>query len=142
MVEQICPRCEAGNPLGNQFCGQCGARLGSGVIVSQEPSDLTVGRGPLLPARSVRQIAGAAAVSLLALVAEAGLRWLRQRLDEPIRFRSGSRRPDETPVLPPENDEAAGRATMTLISRRVVRVWRQGRLAGEGVEQAWWQIEE
>jgi hypothetical protein len=90
----------------------------------------------------VRQIAGAAAASLLALAAEAGLRWLRRRLDEPIRFSSRSRSGEETPVVRLGKSEAAGRGTTTLISRRVVRIWRQGRLAGEGVEQAWWQIEE
>lgn len=142
MVEQICPRCDSGNPLDSQFCGQCGARLGSDVIVPQAPSDLTVGRGPLLPARSVRQIAGAVAVSLLALAAEAGLRWLRRRLEEPIHIGSRPRAGEDTPVMRPEKSEVAGRATTTLISRRVVRIWRQGRLAGEGVEHAWWQIKE
>lgn len=142
MVEQICPRCKAGNPLEDQFCGQCGARLGSDVIVPGTQSDLTIGRGPLLPARSVRQIAGAAAVSLLALAAEAGLRWLRRRLDESIRFRSRPGAAESTPVIRPEKSEPAGRATTTLISHRVVRIWRHGRLAGEGVEHAWWQLEE
>lgn len=142
MVEQICPRCDAGNPLDNQFCGKCGTRLGSDLIVPQGRSDLTVGRGPLLPARSVRQIAGAAAVSLLALAAEAGLRWLRRRLEEPIRFGSRTSAVEESPVMRPEKSESSDRARTTLISRRVVRIWRQGRLAGEGLEQAWWQIEE
>ena len=133
MLEQICPRCDEGNPLDNVYCGQCGARL-AGEHLARGRSELTVGSGRLLPARSVQQVGRAVAVSLAALAAEAGLSWLRRRLE-----RVENRAPASgasTKVDIKKQPKA------TIVGRRVLRVWQNGRLVSEAVEDRVWQVEE
>jgi hypothetical protein len=90
-----------------------------------------------LPAPLVRQVARAAAASLLALVAEAGLAWLRRRTSRentPTVIRPAPLQQKETEQTP-----APSRDGLTIFSRRVVQVWERGRLRGEGVEESVWR---
>ena len=122
MVEQLCPRCDAGNALENRFCAQCGARLGEGALARRVGSDLTLAAGRLLPAQSLQQVGRAVAVSLVALAAEAGLSWLRRRLsqvDEAPAARSTS-----TALVGPLPKSTGRRTVTTIISQRVVRIWQ------------------
>lgn len=77
MVEQRCPQCRATNPIQNRYCGQCGSALN--LPVARQSSPLVIGR-PNLPAPELKQIGQTVAVGLLAIAAEAGLSWLRRRV--------------------------------------------------------------
>ena len=90
-----CPACRHNNPPENRFCGSCGTAIaGSGQLVAREegePSPATVIRA--LPAK-LGPTSKALAVGLAALVAEAGLLWLRRRVE----------RANHTPPLPATQD--------------------------------------
>lgn len=133
MVEQICPRCDEGNPLDNVYCGQCGARLKDQPL-ARRGGELTVGAGRLLPLRPMQQVGRAVAVSLVTLAAEAGLSWLRRRLEQ-VDTTGGD---DKAARLEVDRQ----RPRITILSRRVLRVWQQGRLVSQAVEESVWQIEE
>lgn len=80
MIERACPECQTNNPMKNRFCGHCGAPLTREAIAPFAGSKLTVGRGEM-PMAQLRQVGQAVAVSLLTIAAEAGLNWLRRRLE-------------------------------------------------------------
>lgn len=76
-----CPRCRHDNPTENRYCGRCGASLTSNKL-------LVARREEHSPARVVRSLPAnlgptgkALAVGLAALAAEAGLLWLRRRVE-------------------------------------------------------------
>jgi hypothetical protein len=137
MTQKLCPACTAQNPLDNRYCGRCGSRLDQ-PLVAQRPSDLTIGRSPLLPAPTMRQVGRAAAASLLAIAAEVGLAWLRRRAEPgeeaalPSRQKAASSLPARALPGPP------GRVS-AIFGRRIVRRWQQGRQGQETVEEeVWW----
>ena len=75
-----CPLCECENPSDNRFCGHCGTSLAS--------TNQLVSRRDHSPAAAVRYLPSklgptgkAVAVALTTLAAEAGLLWLRRRLE-------------------------------------------------------------
>ena len=137
MTQKICPRCQQENALDNDFCGRCGARLDT-ALAPRPQSQLTIGAGSRLPMPVVKQAVRAAAVSLLALAADAGLAWLRRR---------GEPQPTPTVIRPAplqkeEKQLPASSRGVTIFSRRVVQVWERGRLRGEGVEESVWRWHE
>lgn len=99
MVQQICPHCRDSNPMENRYCGQCGASLTQ--LVPHGRSPLVV-RQPGLPVPQLKQVGQTVAVGLLAIAAEAGLKWLQRRLNEP-----------ETIQSPPANKETAVATAVT-----------------------------
>jgi hypothetical protein len=146
MVETICPNCQHGNPLQNRFCGQCGASLTSNPVAPREETGLMIGRR-MLPAQQLKQIGQTVAVSLVALAAEAGLAWLRRRLDQPDTaltptIRSSPPAPEQErqqrtrlPVPAPATEDV-----VTGFSQRVVEVWQSGSLIRQTVERTvWWR---
>lgn len=136
MTEKICPHCRHDNPLENDFCGRCGAPLET-ALVPRPHSPLVIGKSTRLPAPLVKQVARAAAASLLALAAEAGIAWLRRRAEPattPTVLRPSPIQKKEQERLP----EPRGWGT-TIFSRRVIQVWERGRLRGQGVEESVWQ---
>ena len=135
MVEQLCPVCKAGNDLDNRYCGRCGAALEQ-PLAKRPRSELTIGRGRLLADPALRQIGRTLAVSVVALVADAGLAWLRRRLE-----RSGEpeTKQGSTALVA---EEPAARRTTSVLGRRVTSYWRHGRLLGQSVEQSVWLVEE
>jgi hypothetical protein len=133
MTQKICPHCHCDNDLDNDYCGRCGTRLDTPLVRHAE-SPLVIGDQARLPAPLVRQAVRAAAVSLLALAAEAGLTWLRRRAESagpPAVLRP-------RPVQKEQNQPPAPSGT-TIFSRRVVQIWEQGRLRGQGVEETVWR---
>jgi hypothetical protein len=80
-----CPRCRHDNPLENRFCGACGASLTVGEQLARRPegSPVTPSRA-LLPAE-LKPVGRALAVGLATLAAQAGLAWLRRRVEGPGR---------------------------------------------------------
>ena len=138
MVEQLCPQCREGNPLDNQFCGRCGADLQQ-PLAERPPSDLTIGRGRLLADPALRQLGRTVAMSLAALATEAGLSWLRRRIEGADRVPQAAPQTKSTALARPN---PAGRHVTTIVGQRVISFWRHGRLTGQTIEQSVWQIEE
>lgn len=141
MTRKICPECAASNLLENHFCGRCGSRLEQPLVVPRR-SELTIGRGHLLPPATLRQVGRATAVSLLAIAAEAGLSWLRGRANTKTTSLPAVAQPpvvkERAGALPALPGRPPGRVT-AIFGRRVVRVWQQGRRGRETVEEeVWW----
>jgi hypothetical protein len=134
MVEQICPECKAGNDLANVHCGQCGAALEQ-PLAARPGSQLTIGRGRLLADPALQQIGRTVAVSVAALLADAGLAWLRRRFGGEQALEPEMKKGTLVP------SEPAGRRT-TVLGQRVTSYWRHGRLLGQTVEQSVWHLEE
>jgi len=88
-----CPRCRHDNPIENRYCGRCGASLTSSkqlVARQEEHSSARVVRS--LPA-NLGPTGKALAVGLATLAAEAGLLWLRRRIEH-----------SDQPMLPATQD--------------------------------------
>jgi hypothetical protein len=110
-----CPLCSHDNPPENRFCGSCGNALA-------DAGQLLVSRQEHNPAATVRALPAklgptgkALAVGLAALAAEAGLLWLRRRVEHS----------DPTPL--PAAQEPKSAVPEYLLSRSLeeVSVWLQ-----------------
>lgn len=139
MVERVCPRCQYGNPLENQHCGQCGSVLVRLLPASRNEQALSVA-GVQLPV-SLRQVSQGLALGLAAVAAEAGMAWLRSRA-----ARIGSAPPAATQLSttlatrpqPGVEPSALGEIT-TIVSQRVLEVWENGELTRKVIERAAWR---
>ena len=76
----LCPQCEHENPLGNRFCGRCGASLTSSRQIVPRHENTTVAVVRALPTK-LGPTGRALAVGLATLAAEASLLWLRRRVE-------------------------------------------------------------
>jgi Stage II sporulation protein E (SpoIIE) len=80
MTDQApCPRCRQKNPPRYRYCGSCGASLTSGEQLATRREYRPVPSGRAWPAK-LDPAGKALAVGVTALVAEAGLSWLRRRI--------------------------------------------------------------
>jgi hypothetical protein len=115
MDERIsCPVCRHENPPENRYCGSCGTALAdSGQLVPRPQHS---------PAETVRSLPAklgpsgkALALGLAALAAEAGLLWLRRRVE----------RADLTPL--PNTQDSGSPVSEYLLSQSLeeVSVWQQ-----------------
>ncbi len=141
MVERICSHCQVGNPLDNRFCGRCGASLETPRQLSGQQTALAPAV-PALPAH-VKQVSKAVAVSLATLAAEAGMAWLRGRVE---RLQTGapsaSQPPAATQIVRPaamQNDPPPANDISTVLRQRVVQVWEDGTLTRQIVERTVWR---
>ena len=75
-----CPRCKYENPANNRFCGRCGTSLTSTkqLVTRRDESPATAVR--YLPSK-LSPTGKTLAVGLAALAAEAGVLWLRRRIE-------------------------------------------------------------
>jgi len=126
MVERICPACQHGNPLDDRFCGKCGAPLERQVLARRVDAPLAVA-GRQLPI-TWQQFGKTVALSVAALAAEAGLAWLRKRIETgtsgtvaPLARTMPTSRPAtaETTAL---QRGSIGHA-VTIVSQRVIEIW-------------------
>jgi hypothetical protein len=148
MVERICPQCQYGNPLENRFCGRCGTNLEHPQATRHEgETGLTVHESAL-PVQ-FKQVGKAMIVSLCALAAEAGMAWLRQRVERMNQQPDGSHQtvPQTLPVrrlqrpgIPPAVPDQSPR-NVTIVSHRVVENWEHGELTRQVVERTFWRRE-
>lgn len=153
MVERICPQCQRGNPLDNRFCGQCGAPLERPALESSQSMSLAT--TDTMPLR-LQQVGRAVVVSVAALAAEAGLLWLRRRVEhlrqqhaQPAATLSSplSRGTAEQPVATHHSAPTAevqhvrGRPT-TIFRQRVIEVWEHGVLTRQTVDKSVWRRED
>ena len=150
MVERICPQCQNANPLENRFCGSCGAALDRQQLAPRRPAALALSNANV-PAQ-LRQIGGAVALSLAALAAEAGMAWLRHKVDQlhavppHLTAQSPAATPVVRPVPQPPQTRIVPQAqlnndTVTIISQRIVEVWEQGVMTRQTVERSLWRRE-
>lgn len=142
-MNQTCHYCQHDNAAGDRYCGQCGAALEPGAVVVGRQSRLLNSR-PELPAVQLRRIGISLAVTVAALAAEAGMIYLRRRvqrmraaesLEAPERSKSMALRPlPETAQLKSQK--------LTVINERVIEERRFGRPIRRIIERVAWQREE
>lgn len=124
MVERICPQCGAGNPLNDRFCGKCGTTL-ERLLPAPRSSSPLVRLGAALPV-PWKDVGRTLAVGAAALVAEAGIAWLRRRIEQggaqsgsaaaPLKF---NRSAGTSAAREPSN-------VVTIISERVIELVDRG----------------
>lgn len=143
MVERICPTCQHGNPLNDRFCGKCGAALERQLPARVGAAPLTIA-GRQLPV-TWQQLGKTVALSAAALAAEAGLAWLRRRIETgPATALSVRQPPAASPAASStEIAKSPVSSIVTIISQRVVEVWE----SADGKKQiserhVWRRIEE
>lgn len=160
MVERICPRCQHGNPVENRFCGQCGAPMGRTLPEPQHQDALAMSGSVDLSVR-LKQLGRVAAVSLTALAIEAGVGWLRRRIEHfnqpayappqtahpvsaPYTVSASPGPPATTTQSPPTSIvvPAQPSGVVTILSQRVVETWEQGVLTRQTVERNVWRREQ
>jgi len=137
MVERVCPRCQFGNPLENQHCGQCGAVLVRHLPAPRDSQALSVA-GHQLPV-SLRQVGTGLAIGLAAIAAEAGMAWLRGRVER-VGAAAVPPKTTQLAVRPQATGEPSvvGEIT-TIVSQRVLEVWENGELTRKVIERAAWR---
>jgi hypothetical protein len=127
MVERICPACRYGNTVDSHYCSKCGTALERIVPASRAPTQASTAitiAGRMLPVRW-RQIGTTVAVGAAALAAEAGIAWLRRRIEAGAATPGPlARRRGEQPLSAPAKADPAQRAqsVTTIISQRVIEV--------------------
>lgn len=145
MVERICPQCQQGNPLENRFCGHCGTSLERDALSPRQAFGL-MSSGNALPVQ-MKQVGTTLAISLAALAAEAGLMWLRRRVE---RIQLAGTPTDRITMADAGRVASASQAlthvpqisnVTTIISQRVVEVWDRDGLARKTIERAVWRRE-
>jgi hypothetical protein len=136
MVERICPACQHGNPISDQYCGKCGAQLERMLPARRASQPLTIA-GRDLPV-TWRQVGRTVAIGVAALAAEAGIAMLRRYVE------GASSTPGTAlarrPALPSDANRTAG-SVVTIISQRVVEIidTAEGRRISE---KSFWRKEE
>ncbi len=125
MVERICPACQHGNPLEDRFCGKCGAPLERQLPARRADAPLTLA-GHQLPV-TWQQFGKTVALSVAAVAAEAGLAWLRKRLEAgaasapaPLARATPAARQVAEPLAPKSNPVSS---VVTIVSQRVIEIW-------------------
>jgi hypothetical protein len=140
MVERICSSCQHGNPLDDRFCGKCGAPLERQLPMRRDDAYLTVA-GRNLPV-TWKQLSRTVALSVAALAAEAGLSWLRRRIE------TGAAPASSAPAKPSSRPKPAAETTalvgpvgnvVTIVSQRVVEIWDGGDGSRRVVERTFWR---
>jgi len=119
-------------------------------LAPRQSNDIVIA-GHAVPAQ-LKQVGKAMAVSLATLAAEAGLAWLRQRIER-IRVSSVPTAQQPTSqvryVVPTSRSEAEIVPTnpnpssnvVTILSRRVVEIWDRDGIARQTVERSVWRRE-
>lgn len=139
MVERICPACQHGNPLDDRFCGSCGAALERQLPMRPAESRLALA-GRSLPV-TWRQLGKTVALSAAAFAAEAGLLWLRRRMEagpavvSPAPSALARVAP---PAAPPDPPLARQGSTVTIVSQRIIDIWDSGETR-RIVERTFWR---
>lgn len=150
MVERICSQCQHGNPIENRFCGRCGHTLDTPRLPdasSSMGSTALMSPSADLPAE-IRQIGTGLAIGLAALAAEAGMAWLRRRVE---RIGTAPAAPATQALLRAPRTVASASTpnavaapalptgSETVMRQQVIEIWEEGSLKRQIVERAIWQ---
>jgi hypothetical protein len=138
MVERICPTCQHGNPLDDRFCGKCGAPLERQLPMRRPDSRLSIA-GRDLPV-TWKQFSRTVALSVAALAAEAGLAWLRRRIEAgPSAAPVGVASPPKPAISETTALARPLGSAVTIVSQRIVEIWDDADGARRVVERTFWQ---
>ena len=137
MVERICPACQHGNPLENHFCGKCGHGLEQQLPAVRQPAALVLA-GAALPV-PWKQVSKTVAVGLATLAAEAGLAWLRRKVEH-VGVPAAPATSPITALVPTRPAQPTNDA-LTIVSQRVLEVWDGGDMTRKVVERTFWRKE-
>lgn len=146
MVERVCPQCQHGNPLENRYCGACGASIERQLPAplggsNTEPITAITIAGHTLPV-TWKQVGRTVAVGLTALAAEAGMAWLRRKVEHVHVPQTAAKSPS-TAIVPARNaTPSTNPDVVTIVSQRVVEVWERGTLTRKVVERNFWRKEQ
>lgn len=137
MVERICSTCQAGNALDDRYCGKCGAPLERQLPARRGETAMVVA-GKQLPI-TWKQFGRTVALSAAAIVAEAGVAWLRRRMDQPG-TPAPLAKPTQTTALAPRQQTTPnpGSKVVTIVSQRVIEVTR-GDDGSKVIERHFWR---
>lgn len=124
MVERICPTCQHANPLDDRFCGKCGAPLERQLLARRAEARLTIA-GRDLPV-TWRQVGQTAALGIAALAAEAGLAWLRRRIDNPAPAPLALPKQAAHAQASVRPADLSRGSVVTIISQRVIEIFETG----------------
>jgi uncharacterized OB-fold protein len=118
-----CPLCRYENPPANRFCSHCGASLTSKGQLTPRPEAKSAAVIRFLPTK-ISPASKALAVGLAVLATEAGLAWLRRRVEYD----------DRLSPLATRTPKSAGFEHITGQSVEEVFVWlqKEGKLQGRG----------
>lgn len=160
MVERICPKCQHGNPVDNRFCGHCGAPMDRSQPAPNQQTGIILADNPELQTR-LKQVGQAVAVGLATLVAEAGIAWLRRRIEQvvqpspmhvvqtPVAYPVVQAHQPTMHVVQAQQPSAMQVAAypqrsgaVTVTSQRVLQTWEQGTLTRQTVERHIWRREQ
>ena len=126
MVERICSVCQHGNPLDDRFCGKCGAPLERQLPARRSDAPMILA-GHQLPV-TWQQFGKTVALSVAAVAAEAGLAWLRKRIESvptpapaPLARRQPSQAPAAAETTALANSSVGN--VVTIVSQRVIEIW-------------------
>lgn len=119
MVERICPACQHGNPLNDRYCGKCGVPLERQLPARRDAAPMVLA-GRQLPV-TWQQFGKTMALSVAALAAEAGLSWLRRRIETgPASAPTALARPAASSAAVSKSPVGS---VVTIVSQRVIEVW-------------------
>ena len=135
MVERICPACQHGNPLNDHYCGKCGVPLERQLLARRDAAPMVVA-GRQLPV-TWQQFGKTMALSVAALAAEAGLAWLRRRIESgPASASTALARPSARPA---EVAKSPVSSVVTIVSQRVIEVWESADGKKQISERHFWR---
>lgn len=140
MVERICPDCQHANPLHDRYCGKCGTALERQILARRAETNLTIA-GHQLPV-TWRQLGKTVALGVAAVAAEAGLAYLRRRIETVAPLPAPLARPTQTSTQTTALTRTGG-TIVTIISQRVVEILDSGDGRWQVSERNFWRkIEE
>jgi hypothetical protein len=140
MIERICPSCQHGNPLDDRYCGKCGTPLERQLPARSSDAQLMIA-GRALPV-TWKQLSRTVAVSVAALAAEAGIAWLRRRMDSPSTALASPKSALARSNSTASSQNATVKSQTTVVSQRTIEV-EQTNTGKRVVERSFWRrIEE
>jgi hypothetical protein len=142
MVDRICPNCRHSNAPYVNTCENCGASLVNPPVIMRQQNSLVVS-GRQLPAQQLKRLGVSVAVSVVALLAEVALVYLRRRVDRMQAPSFSMRRRHALPVPVEEQPHRkASKRIVTVYSERVVEERRWGRPVRRIANRLAWRSEE
>lgn len=138
MIERICPACQHGNPLNDRYCGKCGVPLERQLPARRDAAPMVVA-GHQLPV-TWQQLGRTVALSVAALAAEAGMSWLRRKIEAgPAALPTSlARRSSAAPPADTSTKSPVG-SVITIVSQRVIEVWESADGKKQISERHFWR---
>ena len=142
MADRICQNCRHSNAPYRNSCENCGVSLGTPPVIMRQQNNL-VTSGRQLPVRQLKHLGVSVAVSVVALLAEVGIIYLRRRVDRmqapSFSFRRRRALPAPVEVQP---EKKVNKRIVTVYSERVVEERRWGRPVRRIANRLAWRSEE